>query len=195
MSDTENPTGGSDAKRLIRKQVLAGRDALTPDAQRVASSSLAAHAAFLHGAHPTAIVAGYWPWRSEIDVRPLMLALHALGHRLSLPIIEHPAMLFREWRPEDSLVDAGFGTLGPGPAAPEVVPDVILVPLAAFDRAGNRIGWGKGHYDRALARLPQSIACGVAHALQQIAAVPAEAHDRPLHAVLTDQEWIDCRPT
>jgi 5-formyltetrahydrofolate cyclo-ligase len=192
MTD-ESPTGGSAAKQVIRKAVLAGRNALSAAAQAAAADALARHAPRFLLTSDATIIAGYWPWRSEMDPRPLMLALHAAGRRIALPIIEHPRMIFRIWEPEAPLVDAGFGTLGPSPDAPVVRPDALLVPLAVFTRAGDRIGWGKGHYDRAITGLWPVSTFGIAHALQEIAEAPVEDHDRPLDAVLTDREWIDCK--
>lgn len=189
---SEAPTGGSAAKRLLRARVLAGRDALSPDQQLQAGLALAIHADRLVAMIGSGILAGYWPWRSEIDPRPLMFAAAARGIQLALPVIQHPHMVFRLWRDDTPLVDAGFGTLGPPPEAPEVTPAALIVPLAVFSRQGDRVGWGKGHYDRAIARLPGVLTFGVAHALQQADAVPTEPHDRALDHVLTDREWIDC---
>jgi 5-formyltetrahydrofolate cyclo-ligase len=188
-----SPTGGSAAKRRLRAAVLAGRDALSPERQSLAAAALARHAARLAREAGGHVVAGYWPWRSEIDPRPLMHQIAALGLRLALPVIAHPHMLFRPWVPGTDLVDAGFGTLGPPPEAGEVTPDALIVPLAVFSRRGDRVGWGKGHYDRAIARLGAVRTFGVAHALQERAVLPVEDHDRPLDHVLTDREWIDCR--
>jgi 5-formyltetrahydrofolate cyclo-ligase len=190
---TETPTGGTAAKRRLRALVLSGRDALPEEARQAAATALAGHAERLARTAGPGILAGYWPWRSEIDPRPLMLAV--AGHRLALalPVIEHPHMVFRLWREDMPLVDAGFGTLGPPADAPEVTPTALIVPLAVFGRRGDRVGWGKGHYDRAISRLAGVPTFGVAHALQESSAVPVEAHDRPLDHVLTDREWIDCR--
>jgi 5-formyltetrahydrofolate cyclo-ligase len=86
-----------------------------------------------------------------------------------------------------------MGIREPEAAAPAVDPELLFVPLAAFDRRGHRIGYGAGHYDRALARLRASgpiRAVGVAYAISEIAAAPAEAHDQRLDFILTEREWI-----
>jgi 5-formyltetrahydrofolate cyclo-ligase len=89
-----------------------------------------------------------------------------------------------------------LGILEPSPAAAEIVPDVVLVPLAAFDRAGHRIGYGAGHYDRTLAQLRKSrtiVAIGLAFAAQEVKTVPALAHDAALDYVLTEAQMLDFR--
>ncbi len=90
----------------------------------------------------------------------------------------------------------GFGTFGPGPEQKEVEPDIIITPLAAFDRQGHRIGYGKGHFDRALARLDATgprLAMGLAFSVQEVEDIPAEPHDRPLDGVLTDKGYRSFR--
>jgi 5-formyltetrahydrofolate cyclo-ligase len=91
------------------------------------------------------------------------------------------------------LVKGGFGVREPGPDAPECFPKALLVPLAAFDRHGSRLGYGKGHFDRSIAALSELhpvIAIGLAYAAQEVASVPSEAHDRRLDIVVTETEVI-----
>jgi len=170
--------------------VLAARDALPPETRADAADRLAALADAIAPA-PGTIVAGYMPIRSEIDPRPLMAALAARGARLCLPVVaaDRETLIFREWRDGAALEPASFGLSVPGADAAELAPDVLLLPLAVFDDAGNRIGYGKGHYDRALARLEAAgprRKIGLAFALQRVDAVPAEPHDRPLDLILTE---------
>ncbi len=184
-------------KSDIRKRIVAKRNAASPEWRAMASRDIARHALPLAAAGPGGAVAGYWPYRSEADPRPLMELLRGYGRPLALPVIVHPNVIFRRWIEGVELVDAGFGTLGPDATADEVVPAVLLVPLAAFDAAGNRIGWGQGHYDRAIARLKADggdcLTVGLAFSFQQVEAVPAEPHDRPLDAVATELGLIDLR--
>ncbi|NBB48884.1 5-formyltetrahydrofolate cyclo-ligase [Rhizobium sp. CRIBSB] len=178
-------------KALIRKERLAERDRLDPALRLEHGLGMAEHAgdaiAIAHGT----IVSGFFPIRSEADIRPLMARLKARGARLCLPVvIDRETIVFRELVAGAELVDTGFGTRGPGPDAAVVDPDLLLVPLSAFDGQGNRIGYGAGHYDRAIARLrekgrhPRLI--GIAFDCQEVAEVPNEAHDVRLEAVLTE---------
>ena len=92
-----------------------------------------------------------------------------------------------------SIVPGGFGTLVPQPDQPEIVPTILIVPLAAFDRRGYRIGYGKGHYDAKLTELGPVISIGIAYAAQEIDLVPEEPHDRRLDWIITERETIACR--
>jgi 5-formyltetrahydrofolate cyclo-ligase len=182
------------SKPALRKAVLAKRDALSPEWRARASDDIARHALAAAAAGPGGPVAGYWPYKSEADPRPLLRALAAHGRALALPVIEHPNVVFRRWIEGVDLVDAGFGTLGPDASADALRPAVLLVPLACFDRRGNRIGWGQGHYDRAIARLLADgeplMTIGVAFSLQEVDAVPAEPHDRPLDRIATERGML-----
>ena len=94
------------------------------------------------------------------------------------------------------LEPAGFGTLGPDEQAPEVDPDCLLIPLAVFDRRGNRIGYGAGYYDAAIARLERRkriLTIGLAFSVQEVADVVTEEHDKRLDYIITENTVIDCR--
>ena len=128
----------------------------------------------------------------EIDIRPLLTALAGLGYAVVLP--ETPPrgqpLLFRRWQPGSVMVPERFGTLRPdGDVA---TPDVVLVPLLAFDLAGRRLGYGGGYYDRTLASLPNARTLGCAYAMQQVETVPAGPHDVCLQAVATERGVICC---
>lgn len=142
------------------------------------------------------ILAAYWPMRSEADPRPLMVALKDRGIALALPTMVPRAdgqgreILFRGWAPWDPIIPGGFGTLVPDQSAPVVKPDALIVPLLAFDSACYRLGYGKGHYDRAIATLRARgplLTIGYAYAAQQVDDVPHEAHDQRLDAVATER--------
>ncbi len=139
-----------------------------------------------------AVVAGFWPLPGEIDIRPLLLALGDRGHCIALPVTPQRGrpLAFGAWRPGEALLPGRFGTMAP--AGAEIVPDVLLVPLLAFDRRGHRLGYGAGYYDRTLASLPAARAVGCAFAAQEVAEVPAGPYDVPLGAVATEAGVIFC---
>lgn len=135
------------------------------------------------------LVAGYWPIRSEVDPRPAMMELAARGARIALPHVTPGGLVFREWKPGAVLVRGGFGLSEPDPSLPEVAPDALLVPLAAFDRAGRRVGYGRGYYDGAITRLSEGrslLTVGICYAAQEVPEVPVEPHDRSLSAIVTE---------
>ncbi len=175
-------------KEILRRQALARRAAISGIERIEHSLALTGYMDALQ-LPAGATVAGFWPIRDEIDPRPLMDGLRRAGHSLCLPVVAQPHLVFRKLDREGDLVPAGFGTMGPGPEAETLRPDVLLMPLAAFDGAGNRIGYGKGHYDTAIAALETDgpILCiGLAFAAQEVDRVPAEAHDKPLDGILTE---------
>lgn len=137
---------------------------------------------------PGAAVSGFWPMDTEIDIRPLLLALHGRGHAVLLPVTppRGQALRFRRWFPGQRLVARKFGLHEPPADAPLATPDFLLVPLVAFDSAGRRLGHGAGYYDRTLASLPRAGRLGVAFAAQQVDRVPAGPHDVPLPAIATE---------
>jgi len=180
-------------KERLRREAFAIRDGLDADFRRQAARLIAAHALDLDRLAAANPVGAYWPIRSEVDPRPLMEALVARGQDVALSQIRHPHLSFRLWQPGDVLIKGGFGVQEPGPDAPEVFPAALLVPLLAFDRRGGRIGYGKGHFDRAIAALADKhpiLTIGLAYAVQEIDEVPAEPHDRPLDIVVTETELI-----
>jgi 5-formyltetrahydrofolate cyclo-ligase len=140
---------------------------------------------------PGAVVSGVWPLDNEIDLRPLMRALHTRGHPIVLPVTppKGQPLTFRRWRPGDTLVRERFGTLRP--IGEEMVPEFLLVPLLAFDRRLHRLGYGAGYYDRTLALLPPGrFALGCGFAAQEMDAVPVGPHDVALDAIATERGII-----
>jgi 5-formyltetrahydrofolate cyclo-ligase len=185
------------SKQELRAAALAKRDALS-DKQRAKSAQALAKRGLPLEITRGIVVSGYSPIRNEIDPTPLMLNLAAQGARLALPVINArgKSLTFRAWSPSDRLMLGALGIPEPSPAAAEVDPDVMLVPLAAFDRAGHRIGYGAGHYDYTFAHLRKSKAVtgiGLAFAIQEIETVPALSHDVALDYVLTERDTFDFR--
>jgi 5-formyltetrahydrofolate cyclo-ligase len=181
-------------KPALRAQALARRSAIDGAGRDAHARAAAIHASPLLDECRGLIVSGYWPIRSEADPRPLLQRAAAAGARLALPVTTPDGLDFRLWNTDEPLVPAGFGTEGPPPTAPRAEPDRIIMPLAAFDRRGHRIGYGQGHYDRAIAaahaagRRPLLI--GLAFAVQEVEKVPFEPHDIPLDFIVTEEELI-----
>jgi 5-formyltetrahydrofolate cyclo-ligase len=187
----------SPSKGDLREIGLQARDALDEAARAAASEALATRGLPFEIA-TGAIVSGYSPIRSELDPTPLMRKLALQGARLALPAVmaRGKSLVFRAWSPSDRLTLGPLGILEPSPGAAELIPDIMLVPCAAFDRLGHRIGYGAGHYDFTLAHLRKVkpiAAVGVAFAAQEIKAVPALAHDVALDYVLTEKKAFDLR--
>ncbi|MDA5633563.1 MULTISPECIES: 5-formyltetrahydrofolate cyclo-ligase [Rhizobium/Agrobacterium group] len=187
-------------KARLRGERLAARDALTQAERQEKSQTLTALGASAISFAPGAIISGFMPIRSEADIRPLMEALRARGGRLVLPVVlDRETIVFRAFDADTTLVKTGFGTTGPGEDAAILDPDILLVPLSVFDGQGQRIGYGAGHYDRAIARLHgkgrSPVLIGVAFDCQEVSSVPAEPHDVPLDAILTESglRWFSER--
>jgi 5-formyltetrahydrofolate cyclo-ligase len=187
----------SSSKAILRTAALAARDALSIEYRAAAAQAIAARGLPIE-ITPGTVVAGYSPIRSELDPIPLMQKLAAQGAQLALPVItaRDQPLKFRAWTPGDTLQRGPLGIFEPPPDAAEIIPGILLVPLAAFDRAGHRIGYGAGHYDRTfeqLRKLQAVTAVGVAFAVQEIEAVPAFPHDVALDYVLTETQEFDFR--
>jgi len=143
---------------------------------------------------PGAMIAGFWPLPGEIDILILLHALAEGGWRLCLPVTPKRglALRFRSWKPGDALADGRYNTKHP--IGPEAVPDYILVPLLAFDRAGNRLGYGGGYYDRTLAQYPGAYRLGCAFSALEMPQIPTGPDDIKLHAVATETSIIRFQP-
>jgi 5-formyltetrahydrofolate cyclo-ligase len=184
-------------KAALRGASLQRRDGLPPDARAAAAQAIATRALPV-AVSTDSVVAGFSAIRSEISPVPLLRRFADAGARLVLPTIvkRGEPLLFRAWTFGEELARGQWGIREPKPDAPEVDPDVLVVPLAAFDRRGYRLGYGAGYYDLTLnalrARKP-IMAIGIAFAMQEINAVPALPHDARLDLVLTEREVIDCR--
>lgn len=137
-------------------------------------------------------VASYVPIGGEADPSPLARAAAEAGCVIALPhVVDRETPLrFLAWETEAALVAGPWGLHQPASAAAELEPDIILTPLLGFDRHGHRLGQGAGHYDRAFAAHPDAWRVGVAFAVQEVAALPTDPWDVPLHAVATETEWI-----
>lgn len=149
---------------------------------------------------PGRVVAGYAPFRTEMDPRPLMRRLERLGARLALPVTPEKgsegSLTFRLLDPAFGLAAGRYGIAEPDAACEPCDPDLLLVPLLAFDRTGARLGYGAGWYDRTLARLRATkpvTAVGLAYAAQEVGRVPTDPHDVALDLVCTERGMLEPR--
>jgi 5-formyltetrahydrofolate cyclo-ligase len=184
-------------KAELRRAAQARRDALPAGLRKAAAEAIAARV-FPLAVASGAIVSGFMPLKSEINPLPLMRKLADAGARLALPEVagRGKPLIMRSWQWGEPLVSGVWGIREPAPDAPEVQPDILLVPLLAFDRSGHRIGYGAGYYDLTIAQLRANkpiIALGIAFAAQEIECVPRTARDAQLDLVLTENETIDLR--
>lgn len=134
------------------------------------------------------VVSGYVAVNEELDPSHLLTRLSRSGAEICLPRMEETGISWRLWSPGEPLERRPFGLSEPPADAPEVTPTLVLTPLLAFDTMGNRLGYGRGYYDRALEKLRaenRTFACAIAYAAQQIDKVPAESHDQPLDWAVT----------
>ncbi len=185
----------ADRKQALRREMMARRAALPAVARIEASLAIADHVETSLRFEPGTVVGAFLPIGTEVDPRPLMARLQDRGARLALPCIVGGDLAFRELRRGAELVPQGFGTHGPGEDAPELDPTLLLVPLLAFDQRGGRIGYGKGFYDRAIARLDalhgRVETLGLAFDAQEVPEVPMAQGDRFLDRIVRESGVLD----
>lgn len=171
-------------KKALRAELRAIRAAFPP-------IPLPVSPAFLNKLRPGQIIATYAHTPGEPDPALLAHAAVQAGCTLALPHVVDRAtpLRFLAWSGED-LAPGPFGLANPHPHWEEVAPDVVLTPLVGFDRRGNRLGQGAGHYDRAFAAHPSAWRVGVSWSVQEVAALEPDPWDMPLHAIATEKEWI-----
>ncbi len=177
--------------RNVLRQIL--KDARQRFVLERQSSNISERLSVLTRAYERAqCVAGYRAMNGEVVIDNLIDLAAAHGSTTALPHLADDAtlMVFRAWSPGELLERATWGFEQPLASAEAVTPDLILTPLVGFDRALNRLGYGKGHYDRAFAGNPAALRIGIAWSVQEVEALEPEAWDMPLDAVLTEKEWI-----
>jgi 5-formyltetrahydrofolate cyclo-ligase len=182
-------------KAELRAAALAKREAM-PAQQRADAANTIAGRDFPVPVSNGAIVSAFSPMKSEISPIPLMRKLFDAGAQLALPVIvgRGKPLIMRAWKFGDPFKAGQWGIREPVPEAPEVFPDILIVPLAAFDRHGHRIGFGAGYYDMTIAALrarKKVTAVGIAFAVQEIERVPATDRDARLDFMLTEREVIE----
>ncbi|MCH9806569.1 MAG: 5-formyltetrahydrofolate cyclo-ligase [Alphaproteobacteria bacterium] len=186
-----------EAKLSLRAEAKARRQAAFQLHGRQAAEELAGPGLGFLGVVPPLIVSGFQAIGDEIDPGPLMEGLHGQGFQLAFPVIAGKGrpLVMRSWSPGEALEVRTWGIAEPLPSAKEVFPDIVLVPLLAFDAEGYRLGYGGGFYDRTLAQLrakKRVIAVGVAFDEQRVDAVPRDVYDQPCDWVLTPSGALKC---
>jgi 5-formyltetrahydrofolate cyclo-ligase len=184
-------------KADLRKSAFARRDALPAGDRQAAAETIAARP-FPLPVQPGMIVSGFSPLKTEINPLPLMRKLASAGATLALPVVagRGKPLIMRSYAFGQPLNEGVWGIREPKEDAAEVDPDILIVPLAAFDRRGHRIGYGAGYYDMTITRLralKPVMAVGIAYAAQEVAEVPTTPRDARLDLVLTEREVIDFR--
>jgi 5-formyltetrahydrofolate cyclo-ligase len=189
--------GLAEDKALLRTEMSTRREAAHGLVKDAAPLALLAHAFPVKPHADRSTVSAFHPYQSEIDARPLLGKLAGEGWTTALPVVIKlgQPLEFRRWLPGEPTIAGKWGILRPTDEAPIVEPDVLLVPLLAFDRKGYRLGYGGGFYDRSIAGLASQkpiISIGLAYAAQEIDLVPHDDLDQRLDFVMTERDLISC---
>lgn len=191
MNEQQSPR---ETKRALRRALLEDRAAAM--AAHGATARLALRDRYLSTFEPPpgTVVSAFWPMPGELDLRPLLEALHVRGCVCALPVVvaRDTPLVFRTWEPGATLVTSRFGVAEPPPDRPVTRPQHALVPLLAFDDEGYRLGYGGGFYDRTLAMLRADgtgplVAIGVGLEALRRPSLPREPFDQPLDWLLTEK--------
>jgi 5-formyltetrahydrofolate cyclo-ligase len=182
-------------KKQARIAATATRKNAHASLREIAPLLLASHAFPVQPKIGQHSVSAFFPYQSEIDTRPLLGKLAGEGWTTCLPIVmgEGLALEFGRWLPGEPTIAGTWGIPRPPETAPLLEPDVLIIPLLAFDRKGFRLGYGGGFYDRTLEKLRAKktiLAIGVGYSAQEVDHVPAGSHDQPLDYVMTESEVI-----
>ncbi len=184
----------ADEKADLRKRCYERRIRIVGAEAEAAARSIAERVSTLVDVHDRSVVSAYWPLPGELDPRPALLSLVKCGAAGALPRVvgDGKPLDFHAWRPEDRLIEGRFKVMEPAPNTMIVSPNILLVPLLAFDRHCRRLGHGKGYYDRTLQGLkandPGVRAIGVAFAAQEVERVPTDEFDQTLDMIVTEKK-------
>ena len=183
------------AKRALRREILAERDALAENDRSARSRAIADRFLGLADVAGAETVLAFWSFGSEVDTAPLIAGLRSQGKTVALPRIEGNEVAPVVAAPETPMCEASFGAMEPaGPALDVVELDLVVVPGVAFDRSCGRLGYGGGYYDLLLEKRRDGVAAiAIAFALQIVDRVPIGAIDRRIDGVVTETEMIRCR--
>ena len=185
-------------KRALRSRIKTWRSGLEADAAARAADAVAAHGlGFLRLAQKRVVISGFSSLPDEFRAWPLLRRLHGEGHALAMPVMQGKGLplVFRAWAPGDAMDKAVWGIAEPRADKPVLEPDIVLVPLLAFDATGWRLGYGGGYYDRTLRGLrarKSIVAIGLAYDESQVDAVPHLDYDERLDWVLRPSGPLRC---
>ena len=187
-----------EVKAALRLKARSTRTAINATTRATAARSVAEHFFKFVSLKPADIVAGYWRIKDEMDCQPILVRLMDSLQPVCLPVVlgDDMPLELRLWEQGAALYEAGFGTLAPAELAPQVEPDIIIVPLLGFDKRGTRLGYGGGYYDRTFGKLkkrPRLV--GIAFAAQELDDIPRDAHDVPLDLIITEHGARHFEPT
>lgn len=187
----------AELKRLARSKASKHRDQVHEEVGAGAGAALAARGLPVTPGSGSRVISAFHPYQSEISTLELLAKLVDDGWTSALPIVagKNLPLMFRKWAPGDTFVLGRWDIKIPPDSAAEVEPDVLLVPMLAFDRKGYRLGYGGGFYDRTLAKLramKNVTAIGVAYEGQELDAIPHDERDQPLDWIMTEKETFKC---
>ena len=180
------------SKEKLRKHFLEKRNKISFQYANLVSEKISQYSSEIAKFYKPSIIAGFYPFRNEINLIPLMKKFIALGNKICLPITppKYQTLTFREWTPEVELVKGKYGILEPNENSKVLEPDLLLVPLLAYDHFGNRLGYGGGFYDRTLNQLlsnkRKTNSIGVAFKFQKCKKLPIGEFDIPLNSILNE---------
>ncbi|GBD45110.1 5-formyltetrahydrofolate cyclo-ligase [bacterium HR40] len=176
-------------RRQLREELLARRSALLPAARAAAAAAVCDFLEALAPELPDGPLAFYWPIREEIDIRPFASREAARGRLLALPVIvaKKAPLQFRRWFPGVPMTSGIWDIPIPAPDEP-LFPATVIVPLVGWDRAGFRLGYGGGYYDRTLAQLrPRPLVIGIGFAFARLADIQPQPHDQRLDLAVCEE--------
>jgi 5-formyltetrahydrofolate cyclo-ligase len=175
-------------KAALRRELLANRQAITPEVRNAMDAAIARQVIAWWNAHPTNVLGVYWPIRGEPDLRECYAMLAEQGTRLALPIVVNrdAPLRFLSWEPGDAMIKDSFGVAIPA-SGEEVQPDAMLIPCVGFNEQRFRLGYGGGFYDRTLARAGRPVTVGIAYEIARTC-FDADGHDIPLDYLITEKE-------
>lgn len=181
-------------KSALRRKALDKRSALGTKEREKAADEASKHFLQDSSLEGKQTIAAYWPIKNEIDPLPLLQRLEERGHKICLPVVtgKNQPLIFRLWQRGDSLFPAGFDMMVPGDNVKTTIPDLIILPLVAFDKTGTRLGYGGGYYDRTIGAMKKSpTLTGFAFSVQELDNIERERHDVPLDIIVTEKGRIE----